>query len=175
MDFEVFSKADIEQMYESIAKNMTDEQKEVFIQQYGSVDAFEKHFLESASSEQAQKNFAKVVEWYGDKDSAMKAAVNPGNSKIIEAYSKRYEEVIKKLASKVGKDVNTFEVKEVVGEMDFVGKQLYQMKDMTTFMLETAEMYVNNKEMQERLDKVYGEGSTAFIGKALKAFYSKEE
>ena len=172
MDFTVFSKAEIEQMYKQMTENMTDEQKKVFVQEYGSMEAFEKHFLENASSEEAQKNFAKVVEWYGDKESAMEVAVSPDNSKLMDAYSNRYEEVIKKLAAKTGKDVNTLEVKEVVGEMDFVAKQLYRMKDMTAFMLDTAEMYLTNKEMQERLDEKYGEGSTEFIGKALKAFYT---
>ena len=175
MDFEVFSKAEIEQMYEEMSKNMTEEQKKIFVQEYGSMEAFEKHFVESASGEEAQKTFAKVVEWFGDKDSALNAAIDPQNSEIVEAYSKRYEEVIKKLASMTGKDVTTFEVKQVVGELDFVAKQLYRMKDMTAFMLQTAEMYVDNKEMQERLDQIYGDGSTVFIGKALKAFYGSHE
>lgn len=83
--------------------------------------------MESASSEQAQRNYAKVVEWYGDKESALEASMNPDNSKIIQAYSNRYDAVIKKLAAKVGIDVNSFEVKQIVGELDFVSKQLYQM------------------------------------------------
>ena len=72
-------------------------------------------------------------------------------------------------------DVNTLEVKEIVGEMDFVSKQLYQMEDVTAFMLDMAEKYVNNTEMQKRLDAVYGEGSTLFIGQALQNFYKTEK
>ncbi|MCB7304444.1 MerR family transcriptional regulator [Bariatricus massiliensis] len=175
MDFEVFSKAEIEQMYEQMSQNMTEEQKKIFVQEYGSMEAFEKHFVESASGEEAQKNFAKVVEWYGDKDSTLYAAKAPENSEIVEAYSKRYEQVIKKLVSMKGKDVTTFEVKQIVGELDFVVKQLYRMKDVTAFMLQTAEMYMDNKEMQESLDQIHGGGSAMFIGKALKAFYGSHE
>lgn len=171
MDFEVFSKADIEQMYQDMERNMMEEQKEAFVKEYGSMEQFKKQFVEKASSEQAQKNFAKVLEWYGDKESALKAAANPENAKIVDAYRKRLTEVTKKLAAKVGTDVNSFEVKEIVGEMDFVSKQLYQMNDMTGFMLDMAEKYVNNTEMQKQLDAVYGEGSTLFIGQALEAFY----
>lgn len=171
MDFEVFSKNDMEQVYQEMVSNMSEEQKNIFIEQYGSMERFEKQFLENASSEQAQKNFAKVLEWYGDKESAVAAAVNPENTKIMEAYSKRFDAVIKKLAAKAGTDVNELEVKEMIGELDFVAKQLYQMKDMTAFMLDMAKEYQNNKKMQMGLDKVYGEGTTEYIGKALEAFY----
>lgn len=173
MDFEVFNKTDIEKMYGDMLKNMTDEQKDIFIKEYGSMEAFEQHFLESAASPQAQKNFEKVVEWYGDKDSAMEAAANPDNAKIMEAYSRRLDAATGKLAARMGADVDTFEVKEIVGEIDFVSKQLYQMKDVSALMLDMADMYLNNKKMQESLDKKYGEGSSVFIGRALKAFYER--
>ena len=110
-----------------------------------------------------------------DKESAKNAATNPDNAKIVAAYGKRLDQVTKKLAAKAGSDVNTLEVKEIVGEMDFVSKQLYQMEDVTAFMLDMAEKYVNNVEMQKQLDAVYGEGSTLFIGQALQNFYKTEK
>lgn len=171
MDFEIFNKTDIEQMYNAVINNMSEEQKEIFIKEYGSIDEYRKHFLENAASEQAQNQFAKVVEWYGNKEDAMKAAANPDNSKLMEAYSKRFDAVLKKLAAKVGSDINTFEVKEIIGELDFVGKQLYQMKDLSSFMLDMAEKYLHNKDIQDKLDKLYGEGSTLFIGQAITSFY----
>lgn len=171
MNFEVFSKADLEDMYRNMETNMTKEQQEIFKKEYGSMEQFKEQFLESASSRQAQKNFAKVVEWYGDKESALKASANPENSKILDAYGNRLEQITRKLADKTGQDVNTFEVKEIVGEMDFVCRQLYQMDDVTALMLDMAEKYITNKKMQENLDAVYGDGSTLFIGQALKAFY----
>ena len=61
MDFTVFNKEEIDDMYRSMESNMTEEQKQLFIEQYGSMEEFEKHFKESASSEAAQKNFQKVV------------------------------------------------------------------------------------------------------------------
>ncbi|MSA04048.1 MerR family transcriptional regulator [Lactonifactor sp. BIOML-A3] len=175
MNFEVFSKADLEDMYRNMETNMTKEQQEIFKKEYGSMEQFKEQFLESASSRQAQKNFAKVVEWYGDKESALKASANPENSKILDAYGNRLEQITRKLADKTGQDVNTFEVKEIVGEMDFVCRQLYQMDDVTALMLDMAEKYITNKKMQENLDAVYGDGSTLFIGQALKAFYIQPE
>ncbi|UWP60892.1 MerR family transcriptional regulator [Ruminococcus gauvreauii] len=173
MDFEVFSKTDIEEMYSTMVKNMSEEQKDIFVRQYGSMEGFQKHFMEQASGEQAQKNFAKVVEWYGDKDSALKAAENPDNPKIMEAYGQRLENITKKLAAKSGTDVNSFEVREIAGEMDFVSRQLYQMKDVSAFMLDMARKYQTDREFQMRMDEIYGAGATEYIGRALEAFYNR--
>ena len=171
MDFEVFDKTDIEQMYNDMLKNMTDEQKDIFIKEYGSMEAFEQHFLDSAASPQAQKNFEKVVEWYGDKERAMTAAANPENPEILEAYQKRLDAATEKLVSRMGADVDSFEVKEVVGEIDFVSQQLYQMKDVSAFMLDMADMYLKNETLQKSTDQKYGEGASVFIGRALRTFY----
>ena len=173
MDFEVFSKEDIDKLYAAIVTNMPKEQLEQLAEQYGGLEQYEKHFRESAASENAQKNYAKMVEWYGDKESALKAAENPDNPQIIPAYQKRMDEVLKKLAARKGEDVTSFAVKEVVGEYDFVAKQLYQMKDVSAMMLEAAEEYQNNRKIQETLDKMYGEGAALFIGRAFEAFYEK--
>ncbi|MGO5549972.1 MerR family transcriptional regulator [Lachnospiraceae bacterium LCP19S3_B12] len=173
MDFEVFSKEDIDKLYAAIVTNMPKEQLEQLAEQYGGLEQYEKHFRESAASENAQKNYVKMVEWYGDKESALKAAENPDNPQIIPAYQKRMDEVLKKLAARKGEDVTSFAVKEVVGEYDFVAKQLYQMKDVSAMMLEAAEEYQNNRKIQETLDKMYGEGAAIFIGRAFEAFYEK--
>ena len=173
MDFEVFSKEDIDKLYAAIVTNMPKEQLEQLAEQYGGLEQYEKHFRESAASENAQKNYAKMVEWYGDKESALKAAENPDNPQIIPAYQKRMDEVLKKLAARKGEDVTSFAVKEVVGEYDFVAKQLYQMKDVSAMMLEAAEEYLNNRKIQETLDKMYGEGAAIFIGRAFEVFYEK--
>ena len=173
MDFEVFSKEDIDKLYAAIVTNMPKEQLEQLAEQYGGLEQYEKHFRESAASENAQKNYAKMVEWYGDKESALKAAENPDNPQIIPAYQKRMDEVLKKLAARKGEDVTSFAVKEVVGEYDFVAKQLYQMKDVSAMMLEAAEEYQNNRKIQETLDKMYGEGAAIFIGRAFEVFYEK--
>jgi len=171
MDFEIFSKTDVEQLYEAFVDQMSEENKAVFIEKYGSMEQYKKHFVESASSEKAQKNYAKLVEWYGDKDSVLAAGTNHANSQIMDAWSKRSDAVFRKLAAVRGADVQSFEVKEIVGELDFVFKQLYQMKDVSKMMLEMAGLYKNDVDFQKKNDVIYGEGSTKFMGEALEAFY----
>ena len=173
MDFEVFSKSELEDMYNSMEANMSDELKNVFIEQYGSIEAWKKEFLESAASEAVQKNFQKVVEWYGSKEKALEASKNPGNPEIFPAYQKRLGVIIKKLADLKGMDVNSFEVRELVGEYDFVTKQMFQLPDATDMVLEIANAYRTNPEIQAAQDAAYGVGTTEFIGQALEAFYRK--
>lgn len=174
MDFEVFGRSEIEDMYTAMAANMSEEQRAVFIERYGSMEAWKKSFLEGASGEAAQKNFQKIVEWYGDRETALEAARHPGDPKIFSAYQKRLETVIKKLSEKKGADVHSFEVKELVGEYDFVTKQMYQLPDAAAMVLEIARTYRTNAEIQAAQDDIYGEGTTEFIGRAMEAFYQKK-
>lgn len=171
MDFEVFSKDELEDMYNSMEANMSESQKKIFIEQYGSMENWKKHFLESAASEGTQKNFQKVVEWYGSREKALEASKNPGNPEIFPAYQKRLGAIIKKLAGMKGKDVNSFEVRELVGEYDFVVKQMFQLPDAGDMVLEIADAYRTNPEIQAAQDTIYGKGTTEFIGRAMEAFY----
>ena len=172
MDFEVFNKSEIEEIWDSLYTNCNEAQKALFIEKYGSEEEWRKQFLESAASEEAQKNYAKIVEWYGSKEKAMEAQKNPTDAGLVTAYQKRIESVMKKLAGKMGADVNSLEIKEIVGEYDYVAKLLYQMEDVTKLMLELAEAYETNEMMQRVQDSIYGEGTTRFSGQAVKAFYT---
>lgn len=173
MEFSVFNKNEIEEMWNAMASHMSAEQKAIFLECYGSVEEWKKQFLKNASSEQAQRNYAKIVEWYGSKEKAMEAARNPSNSQLFPAYQKRLEAIMNKLAEKKGQGIkaDAFEVKELIGEYDFVAKQMYQMEDVSKFMLELASAYQTNETMQKYQDSIYGEGVTLFIGQAIENFY----
>ena len=71
----------------------------------------------------------------------MEAVKNPAGTEVMEAYRNRIDGIYKKLAEKRGADVSSFEVKSLIGELDFVSKQLYQMEDVKQLMLELADSY----------------------------------
>lgn len=89
----------------------------------------------------------------------------------IEAYSKRYQAALQKLASLKNYNINTFEVKEIVGELEFITRQLYQLNDASSFMLETAKLYKQDENLQKVSDQTLGQGAAKFIGEAIEAFY----
>jgi len=172
MDFEVFSRREMEEIWDSMYENCNEAQKAIFISHYGSKEAWRRQFLESAASEEAQQNFAKIIEWYGSKEQAMEAQKNPTDAGLMTAYQKRITAIMEKLADKMGTDVNALEVRELVGEYDFVAKQLYQMEDVTALMLELAQGYQTNEMIQKVQDSLYGDGTTAYIGQVIEAFYA---
>lgn len=173
MDFTVFDETEIHTMYDSLVEQMNDEQKKIFIEHYGSLESFKEHFLKNAATEKVQKSFAKIVEWYGSKESALEATKTSLGSEVMTAYQKRIGNIQKKLASKIGMDVNSFEVRELIGEYDFVAKQLYQMDDVTKLMLEIAKVYRSDSEAKAGVDSVYGIGFASYMGEAIEAFYNR--
>lgn len=173
MDFTVFDETEIYTMYDSLVEQMNDEQKKIFIEHYGSLESFKEHFLKNAATEKVQKSFAKIVEWYGSKESALEATKTSLGSEVMTAYQKRIGNIQKKLASKIGMDVNSFEVRELIGEYDFVAKQLYQMDDVTKLMLEIAKVYRSDSEAKAGVDSVYGTGFASYMGEAIEAFYNR--
>lgn len=177
MDFEVFGKEEIADIYQEMVKNMSSEYRKKIAEKFGGMEEYERLFMEKAAGQKAQQNFAKVVEWYGDKARVKDMLEHPRDLKegiaVVEAYQKRIGAVMKKLAAKKGTDVHSFEVKEIVGEYDFVSKQMYQMDDLTAFMLDLAKEYRTNPQLQEAQDKVYGVGTTQYMGEALEAFYKR--
>lgn len=171
MDFEMFSKKEMDEMYQAVVANMGEEQLQVMKEKYGSLEKFREQLLEKASGQDAQQNFRKVMEWYGNKDKAMDAVKNPVGMEVMEAYRNRIDGIYKKLAEKIGTDVSSFEVKSLIGELDFVSKQLYQMDDVKELMLEIADSYEKNEDMRKSMDTPYGNGTAVFLGKAIREFY----
>lgn len=173
MDFEVFHKKEIEELYQTTISNMPEEVKEAVIKEYGKLENYHDHYMEAASSERVQKNYKKVVEWYGDKESALAAANNPVGIQVIKSYENRTDEIMKKLVQKQGTDVNSFEVKSIIGEYGFVIRQLYQIKDEKQMMLELADLYKKDEKIQNGMDEKYGAGAAEFFVNAVEAFYSR--
>ena len=62
--------------------------------------------------------------------------------------------------------------KECIGEYDFVAKQLYQVKDAQSLLMDIAKGYQENEELMTALDSVYGSGSAKYIGEAIESFYT---
>ena len=55
-------------MYDTMVENMTGEQAAAFRERYGDLKTWKEKSIENASTEAAQQNFQKIVEWYGSKE-----------------------------------------------------------------------------------------------------------
>ena len=170
MDFTVFTKTEIEKMFQLMFNSMPDEMRETAITEFGSVEQWKKHYMEVVSSEDMQKRYAKVVEWYGGKDAYLDTLENPISKEVLESYKQREAAIRQKLIEKRGCDLNSFEVKEIIGEYGFVMKQICQIKEEKGLMLAVAQSYRNQKG-QQAIDEQYGEGAAEFIAQAIEVFY----
>lgn len=172
MDFAVFSKTEIEEMFQAMLEHMPENMKNIAMKEFGGIEQWKEHYMEAVSSEKMQKSYEKVVEWYGGKDKYLSIAKNPVSKEVAESYNKRIETILQKLIAKRDCAVDSFEVKEIVGEYGFVMKQFSQVKEEKGLMLAQAQYYRNEK-IRQMTDEKYGAGASDFFAQAIESFYEK--
>ena len=170
MDFTIFTKTEVEEMFQTMLEHMPENMRNIAIKEFGSIEQWKKHYMEVVSSEEMQKGYAKVVEWYGGKDKFLSVARTPVSKEVAESYNKRIEAILQKLIAKQNCDIDSFEVKELVGEYGFVMKQLAQIKEEKGFMMAQAQYY-RNEQIKPMIDEKYGEGASDFFAHSIENYY----
>ena len=170
MDFTIFTKTEVEEMLQTMLEHMPENMRNIAIKEFGSIEQWKKHYMEVVSSEEMQKGYAKVVEWYGGKDKFLSVARTPVSKEVAESYNKRIEAILQKLIAKQNCDIDSFEVKELVGEYGFVMKQLAQIKEEKGFMMAQTQYY-RNEQIKPMIDEKYGEGASDFFAQAIENYY----
>lgn len=172
MDFTIFSREESEDLFSTMLEHMPEKLKDTAIDEFGSVEEWKAHYIEAVSKEQVQKQYAKIVEWYGGKDAYISSVKNPLSEQIRTSYMKRFENILDKLSKRQTMDINSFEIRELIGEYGFVLKQLLQLKDEKGMMLTQAKFYLDSKT-RKTIDNKYGEGFSSFLSRAIIAFYER--
>ena len=172
MDFTIFSREESEDLFSAMLEHMPEKMKNTAIDEFGSVEEWRAHYIDAISKEQVQKQYAKIVEWYGGKDAYISSVKNPLSEQIRTSYMKRFENILDRLSKRQAMDINTFEVRELIAEYGFVLKQLLQLKDEKGMMLAQAKFYLDEKT-REVTDSQYGDGFSAFLNQAIIAFYER--
>lgn len=172
MDFAIFDKKEIEELFQTTFEHMPEEMRQTAIDEFGGIEQWKKHYIDVVSSEDMQKKYAKAVEWFGGKEAFLSSAQNPISKEVVESYKKREDVILQKLIEKRECDLNSFQVKEIVGEYGFVMKQLFQLKDEKGMMLSLAQFY-HNQQIRNVLDEKYGKGAADFFAQAIEQFYKK--
>lgn len=172
MDFAIFDKKEIEELFQTTFEHMPEEMRQTAIDEFGGIEQWKKHYMDVVSLEDMQKKYAKAVEWFGGKEAFLSSAKNPISKEVAESYKKREDVILQKLIEKRECDLNSFEVKEIVGEYGFVMKQLFQLKDEKGMMLSLAQSY-RNPQIRTAIDEKYGNGATEFFAQAIEEFYKE--
>ena len=172
MDFTVFNKEESSKMFSAMLEHMPDEIRDTAIKEFGSVEEWRAHYLNAVSSEEVQKQYAMIVEWYGGKEAYFDTVMNPLSEDVRKSYKRRIDKVLDNLSKKQTQDINSFEIRELIGEYGFVLKQLLQMKDEKNMMLAQAETYLDVR-VAAVTDERYGDGFSDFLNRAIIAFYER--
>lgn len=170
MDFAIFSKTEVEEMFQTMFEHMPDNMKELAVKEFGSIEEWKKHYIKTVSSEEMQKGYAKVVEWYGGKEQFLSVANNPISKEAAESYNQQFDNLLYKLAAKKVCSPDSSEVRELVSEYGFLMKQLSQIKKEHGLMVAQAQYYRNEK-IKPMIDEKYGNGTAEFFAQAFEAFY----
>ena len=149
---------------------MNESQRQAVREKFGSMEAFKAHYIENASSENVQENFKKW--WSGTAISRlhwMPQKILPV-LRSVQAYQNRLNDICSRLAAKREMPQDSFEVKSLIGEYEFVSKQLYQISDAEKIMLELADLYRENQAAKEAFDGQYGEGMAQYFAGAIREY-----
>ena len=170
MDFAIFDRTEMEEMFRQMYERIPEKIRQLAMEEFGGVEEWKKHYMKVVSSEDMQKKYAKVVEWYGGKEAYKDANAHPLARDVAESYGRRIEAIVEKLSRKKSCPPDAVEVKELIGEYGFVMKQLTQVKEEAGLMKYLA-WYQNTDPTKSKTDTQYGEGTAEFIAKAIEVFY----
>ena len=170
MDFAIFNKTEMDEMFQAMVEHMPEEIKQKAIDEFGGLNQWHEHYIRAISSDEMQKSYQKMMEWYGGKEKYLDTVKNPLSKEVVASYQKRMDAILEKLAGKRECPVDSFEVKEIMGEYGFVMKQLYQLKDEKGMMLSHAQSYCNEK-VKTATNEKYGNGAAQFFMQAIETFY----
>ncbi len=170
MDFAIFNKTEMDEMFQVMTEHMPEEIKQKAIDEFGGLNQWHEHYIKAVSSDDMQKRYRKMLEWFGGKEQYLATVKNPVSKEVMTSCQKRMDAILEKLASKRECSVDSFEVKEIIGEYGFVMKQLCQLQDESGMMLSLAKTY-HRKEVKKVTDEKYGDGAAQFFMQAIEEFY----
>ena len=61
MDFTIFTKTEVEEMFQTMLEHMPENMRNIAIKEFGSIEQWKKHYMEVVSSEEMQKGYGSVI------------------------------------------------------------------------------------------------------------------
>ena len=170
MDFTVFNKTELEEIFQTMLDNMPEDIKALSIKEFGSIEQWKEHYIKVSSSEKMQEGYAEVVKWYGGKEKYLSVMNDPVSSEYAEDCNRQIDKILYELAAKKDCAVDSDEVKELVLQYAAKMKEFSSIEQEKGLMLATAKSY-NNELIKKKTDEKYGEGASEFFAQAIESFY----
>ena len=167
MDFTIFEHNELEEVYRSRIMQLEAEYQQELINIYGSIDGF---------IERAMKNKAHIedsaIKHYGSVDKYIESLKQaPFPKEGMGKLQLKLDGIVKKLADCKGEEVSNAGVQKLVDEWKETFKLMLEKYDSADKFPQQFQhiyhTYIENKDIIKVMDGIYGEGSAAFVGKAM--------
>ena len=95
MDFAIFSKTEVEEMFQTMIEHMPENMKNLAVKEFGSVEEWKNIISRWFHQKKCRRAMPKVVEWYGGKEKFLSVANSPISKEVAESYNKQLREFYK--------------------------------------------------------------------------------
>lgn len=178
-----FKEFDMSEYFNALDEFKKDHTEEV-MKYWGSIDKFN-DFVESTKAKEAEVA-AMAIKQYGSIEKytqAMKRNLDNYTATMeqlnsikdnLDDYKTKSDEMHQKLTSDLSKDTTSDEIQNIVADLVTLVNGNFKNIDMgENYWGLLTEAYLTSPEIIEVTDKLYGSGSSKFIGEALKFYFEK--
>ena len=175
MDFEVFEKEDVEELFGRFVENAPKPVLEAAVREFGSMEAFHSNYVEKAFQNYNRPEIRQILlEAYGSKAGVMDSAKTPLREEGVEQLRGQTDQVMRRLVEckRNGLAADSLEAKLLAGEYGLAMKQFGGLKEERQLMTGIADTYSQYPQAREALDGQYEEpGIAEYLAEAIRAFY----
>lgn len=170
MSFEAFTEHEVQKIIDHMLTHMSKENLNIQIDTYGTLEKYREFLAAGFENKQAVSD---VLKWYGSKEKALEAVYqSDGNVEIIENKQDENDKIYKLfMQAKATKDTDL--AKDCVTKLAKLYKSLFQLNNARALLLDLAKEYLQGDKLAEANDSIYGKGSAAYIGLAIKQYYGE--
>ncbi|MBS6195851.1 MAG: MerR family transcriptional regulator [Clostridiales bacterium] len=171
MSFEAFSHDDIQKIIGHSLEVMSEKDKQMIAEKYGSLDKFAETMADNFKDEKVCEHLIKI---YGSKEKAVEASLQAtGDREEFAVQQKELTRTYKMFACAMEQSDNDMAMR-AVKELAENYKSLFRLENARALLLEVAKDYLNHSQMEEATDREYGKGITKYIGSAIYRYFGTE-
>lgn len=180
-----FKEFDMSEYY-SVLEEFKKENKDTLIKQWGSVDKFDEMIEkmkagESKLAEMAIKQYGSIKKYAEAVKKNLNNSLAITKAEQIDEFKKdclydkhpKLKELYKKLTADLSKDPSSREIQEIAGEITTTAKNDYEVFKTNmgdNYWYSFIQLYLVFPDWIKEVDNKYGNGTSNFIGKALKIY-----
>ncbi|MBQ9610856.1 MAG: MerR family transcriptional regulator [Lachnospiraceae bacterium] len=169
MDFSIFNKSELEEMFLIMTNRMPKDIQELAIKEFGSIQEWKKHYIEILSSKELQEQYAEIVKMYGNKDNYLSFLKEKVPQKENQEFKQWEDTIITNIIS-LKDSGNSREISKSISEYGAGCKKFYRMKDEKAMMLSLAKS-LRNEMVYKKIDEKLGNGASDFLAQEIEKVY----